>query len=75
MQLGYVGETSADKRSFADSGHAIAFDRPQDAKYLSAIQIYASRYGYPQPPAEDFHVYVLDKDQKVRQGLLCFRTR
>ena len=28
VQLGYVGETSADKRSFADSGHAIAFDRP-----------------------------------------------
>ena len=65
VRLGYVGETSGDKRSFADSGHAIAFYRPEGAKYLSAIQIYASRYGYPQPPDEDFHVYVLDKDQKV----------
>ena len=70
VELGYVGETSDDKRSFADSGHAIAFDRPKDAKYLSAIQIYASRYGLPQPPKEDFHVYVLDKDQKVVQDFL-----
>ena len=70
VQLGYVGETSDDKRSFADSGHAIAFDRPAEAKYLSAIQIYASRYGLPQPPKEDFHVYVLDKDQKVVQDFL-----
>ena len=38
--------------------------------YLSAIQIYASRYGYPQPPDEDFHVYVLDKDQKVLKEFL-----
>ncbi len=70
VQLGYVGETSDDKRSFADSGHAVVFDRPADAKYLSAIQIYASRYGLPQPPQEDFHVYVLDKDQKVVQDFL-----
>ncbi len=70
VQLGYVGETSDDKRSFADSGHAIAFDRPADAKYLTAVQIYASRYGLPQPPKEDFHVYVLDKDQKVAQDFL-----
>ena len=70
VQLGYVGETSDDKRSFADSGHAIAFDRPADAKYLAAIQIYASRYGLPQPPKEDFHVYVLDKDRKVVQDFL-----
>ena len=70
VQLGYVGKTSDDKRSFADSGHAVVFDRPADAKYLSAIQIYASRYGLPQPPQEDFHVYVLDKDQKVVQDFL-----
>ncbi len=65
VQLGYVGDTSGDKRSIAGSGHAVAFDRPEKAKYLSAAQIYASRYGFPQPPKEDFHVYVLDKDKKV----------
>ena len=70
VELGYVGETSGDKRSFGGSGHAIAFDRPADAKYLAAIRIYASRYGMPRPPDEDFHVYVLDKDQKVLQDFL-----
>lgn len=70
VELGYVGATSSDKRSFADAGHAVAFDRPAGAKYLSAIRIYASRYGYPQPPKEDFHVYVLDKDRKVVKDFL-----
>ena len=65
LPLGYVGDTSENKRSIGGSGHAIAFDRPADAKNLAAIQIYAGRYGLPQPPAEDFHVYVLDKDRKV----------
>jgi plasmid stabilization system protein ParE len=64
-RLGYVGEVSDVKRSIAGSGHAIAFDRPEDSKYVSAVEIYASRYGYPQPPKEDFHVYLLDKDRKV----------
>ena len=65
VQLGYVGETSTDKWSLGGSGHAIAFKRPADAKYLASIQVYAGRYGMPQPPKEDFHVYVLDNDQKV----------
>ncbi|MGO9115973.1 MAG: hypothetical protein ACLP9L_42760 [Thermoguttaceae bacterium] len=65
VQLGYVGNISDVRRSIAGSGHAVAFDRPETAKYLSAVQIYASRYGLPQPPKEDFHVYVLDKDRKV----------
>jgi hypothetical protein len=70
VELGYVGETSEDKRSIGGGGHAIAFDRPRDAKYLRAIRIYASRYGMPQPPNEDFHVYVLNKDQKVLRDFL-----
>jgi hypothetical protein len=65
VQLGYVRDNSEDKRSIGGSGHAVAFDRPNEAKYVSAIQIYASRYGLPQPPNEDFHVYMLDKDRKV----------
>jgi beta-lactamase regulating signal transducer with metallopeptidase domain len=70
VRLSYVGETSADKRSIGGSGHAIAFHRPADAKYLAMIQIYASRYGLPQPPQEDIHVYVLDKDHKVLHDFL-----
>jgi len=70
VRLGYVGKSSPDKRSLGDSGHAIAFQRPADAKYLGGIQIYASRYGLPKPPAEDFRVYVLDKDQQVVKTFL-----
>ena len=64
-RLGYVGEISDDKRSLGGSGHAIAFHRPAEAKYLATVQIYASRYGMPPPPREDFNAYVLDKDKKV----------
>ena len=70
VRLGYTGESSTDKRSLGGSGHAIAFERPAAAKYLTMVQIYASRYGLPQPPNEDFHVYVLDNDQKVLQDVL-----
>lgn len=70
VRLGYTGETSTDKRSLGGSGHAIAFERPAAAKYLTMVQIYASRYGLPQPPSEDFHVYLLDNDQKVLQDFL-----
>ena len=65
VQLGYVGDASSDKRSLGGSGHAVAFERSETAKKVVAIEIYASRYGYPVPPAEDFHVYLLDKDRKV----------
>ena len=70
VQLGYVGEASTDKRSLGGAGHAVAFHRPAEAKYLTTIQIYASRYGLPQPPQEDFHVYVLDEDQKMLRDFL-----
>jgi hypothetical protein len=63
--LGYVGEASPDKRSLGGSGHAVAFQRPEGAKQLVGVQIYASRYGLPEPPQEDFQVYLLDQDQKV----------
>ncbi len=64
-ELGYVGNARDEKQSFADSGHAVAFQRPAKMKSIVAIKIYASRYGHPQPPEEDFHVYLLDEKQKV----------
>ena len=63
--LSHVGEQSADKRSLGGSGHAVRFERPEGAKYVCAVQIYGSRYGEPEPPKEDFHVYLLDGDMKV----------
>jgi RNA polymerase sigma-70 factor (ECF subfamily) len=67
--LSYVGETSDDKRSFADSGFAVAFQRPADMKSIVAVKICAARYGHPEPPNEDFHVYVLDQDKKVLEQI------
>ncbi len=64
-RLSHVGDASEDKRSLGGSGHAVAFDRPEEARSVVAIQIYASRYGLPDPPAEDFHVWLLDKERKV----------
>ena len=56
------------RRSIAGSGHAVKFQRPGGGKYLMAIEIFASRYGYPQAPDEDFHVYLLDENQQLIQA-------
>ena len=35
----------------------MSFERPEDAKYLMAVEIYASRYGTFDPPAEDSSLF------------------
>jgi hypothetical protein len=49
------------KKSFP-RGHAVAFEAPGDSYYMTAIRIHGARYGYPQPPNEDFHVTLCDAD-------------
>jgi hypothetical protein len=51
--------------SINGSGHAVQFTRPGDARYVEAVQIFASRYGTPEPPNEDFHLYLLNDRQQV----------
>lgn len=63
VRLSYVADL--DMRSLGGSGHAIAFERPATAEAIMSISIYASRYGDPQPPKENFHIYLLDQNQKV----------
>lgn len=53
---------SAGMKSIAGAGHAVKLTSPSDGAMLTAIKIYGSRYGYPKPPAEDFHVWLLDGD-------------
>ncbi len=65
VRLGYIDETSEGSRSIANSGHAVRFRRPENGAYLMAIEMFAQRYGHPTPPAEDFHVYVLDAERKL----------
>jgi serine/threonine protein kinase len=67
VRLSYVGDSSEDKRSLGGSGHAVLFDRPERAQSVVAVQLYASRYGLPEPPEEDFHVWLLDENRKVLQ--------
>lgn len=55
----------ADKRSIAGGGHGVTFEAPDDSWQVTAVRLHGSRYGYPQPPREDFHVYVCDADAKV----------
>lgn len=55
----YTDSTAEGKWSLSASGHAIRFERGAQ-HFLEAVQIAASRYGNPEPPAEDFHLYVLN---------------
>jgi len=55
---------SAGKKSIAGSGHAVVLDTPAGGGSLTAVKIFGSRYGTPQPPAEDFSVWLCDADGK-----------
>jgi RNA polymerase sigma-70 factor (ECF subfamily) len=55
---------SAGMRSFADAGHAVRFEAPEGTWQLATVRIYGSRYGYPKPPQEDFHIWLCDDEMK-----------
>ena len=51
----------AGKKSFP-RGIASAFKVPGDGYHLISVRIHGSRYGYPRPPEEDFHVSLCDNE-------------
>jgi hypothetical protein len=61
-ELAHDDGKSKGKSSIAGSGHVVAFEAPGDGCRLTAVKIFGSRYGAPQPPAEDFHVFLCDGD-------------
>jgi beta-lactamase regulating signal transducer with metallopeptidase domain len=67
--LDYGNDTSEGKRSLAASGHAIRFQRPPNHRYVESVQIFSSRYGNPEPPAEDFHLYILNGEKQILEDL------
>jgi hypothetical protein len=67
--LSHVADSSDEMRSFADSGFAVAFRRPEDAKSIAAVKLFAARYGTPEPPEENFHIYLLDEKRKVLEQI------
>ncbi len=68
--LSYCGDSSTEMMSWADSGYAVLFERPANLKSINAVKLYGSRYGTPRPPAEKFHIYLLDEKQKVLEHIL-----
>lgn len=62
MELAHDDGRQLKKRSIAGSGHAVRFKVPDDSWYLTGAQIYGSRYGYPAPPKEDFHIWLCDSN-------------
>jgi RNA polymerase sigma-70 factor (ECF subfamily) len=65
----------AGKKSIAGSGHAVVLEAPAAAARpgasapgpltLTAVKIFGSRYGAPQPPDEDFSLWLCDADGKA----------
>ena len=61
--LKHDDDSQENKRSMTGAGHAVRFECPDDQKwYVTGISIHGSRYGTPQPPNEDFFVYVASDD-------------
>ncbi len=69
QRAAYVDDTAEGKRSLGASGHAVSFERPKDAAFVEAIEIFAGRYGHEQPPDEDFRVYLLNEKYQVLADL------
>lgn len=67
--LSHVDNTAEGKWSLGASGHATLFERPANAQFVEAIEIGASRYGTPEPPEEDFHIYLLNEAFEVLADL------
>ena len=64
-ELAHDDGTPAGKRSMAGGGHAVRFKVIGDGWCLTAVRVHGSRYGAPQPPKEDFHVWLCDADFKA----------
>ena len=62
---------SAGKLSSAGSGHAVRFDAPGKECYLTAVRIFGSRYGQPQPPRENASIWLCDAEFKKIAEFPC----
>jgi hypothetical protein len=65
MELSRDDGKAAGKRSIAGAGHAARFDSPGPGWYLTKVTVHGSRYGTARPPAENFRVWLCDKDFKA----------
>jgi len=62
----YWGDGTPDgKRSIGGGGHLVFFDAGPDGRWLNSVEMFGSRYGGGQPPAEDFHLYIVDINRAI----------
>ena len=61
-ELSHDDGQSAGKSSMAGGGHAVKFKVDGDSYYVTSVSLYGSRYGMPQPPPENFRVWICDAD-------------
>jgi RNA polymerase sigma-70 factor (ECF subfamily) len=61
-ELKHDSGKSGGMRSIAGNGHGVRFESPDDDQVLTSVEIFGSRYGYPKPPDEDFHVWLCDDE-------------
>ena len=69
MELSHDDNQPAGKRSIAGGGHGVRFEAPEGSWFLTAVRIHGSRYGTPEPPAEDFRVWLCDEEFKAIKEL------
>ncbi len=62
-QLQYDDDKSAGRESINGGTEVVKFET--EKCQLLAFRIFGSRYGENQPPQEDFHIYVYDKDMTL----------
>ncbi|MCA9096264.1 MAG: hypothetical protein KDA68_22445, partial [Planctomycetaceae bacterium] len=62
MLLKYGDEKADGKKSLGGSGEIIHFELPEGISEVKGLKIHASRYGYPQPPKEDFEMTFVSED-------------
>jgi len=55
---------AAGQASIAGVGHGVKFKVDGDSYYVTSVSLYGSRYGYPQPPRENFRVWICDTELK-----------
>lgn len=56
---------AAGKKSIAGGGHAVRFETAGDSWSVTSVRLHGSRYGHPQPPREDFTIWICDDNLEV----------
>lgn len=62
MRLSYNDGSADGKKSIAGAAEFLSFTLPDKSAKVAAIRIHGARYGYPQPPKEDFEILFLNQD-------------